>query len=135
MCSYLCTLTTCHCPHSPTAAAAIDRYLMPPAHSSKPAVAACGGRRPDGTDKQSDGQTDARQLHRPFSTYYAGSANKKILFVFLKKHRLTNIKSSISKYGANLQETTNVITTFCLMINNLDVVFHRKSMLFVVRNE
>jgi len=27
--SHLRTLTTCHCPHSPAAAAAIDRYLLP----------------------------------------------------------------------------------------------------------
>ena len=52
------TLTTWHCPHSPPAhraavrRAAIDRYL-PPART--------------------DGRTDARQMHRPCSAYYAGS--------------------------------------------------------------
>jgi len=28
------------------------------------------------TDRQTDGRTDARPLHRPCSAYYAGSANK-----------------------------------------------------------
>ena len=32
--SYLRTLTTWHCPHSPAAAAAIDRYLLPAAGSA-----------------------------------------------------------------------------------------------------
>ena len=52
------TLTTWHCPHSPPAhraavrRAAIDRYLLP---------------------ARTDGRTDARQMHRPCSAYYAGS--------------------------------------------------------------
>ena len=49
------------------------------AHSSKPAAAACGGRMGQ-TDKRTDGRTDARQLHRLCSTYYAGSVNNGPLY-------------------------------------------------------
>jgi len=45
------------------------------AHSSKPALEACGGRMGQ-TDRHTDGRTDARQSHRPCSAYYAG---KKVL--------------------------------------------------------
>jgi len=30
----------------------------------------------DGTDRQTDGRTDTRPLHRPYAAYYAGSVNK-----------------------------------------------------------
>ena len=43
------------------------------AHSSKPAAAACCDRM-----GQTERQTDARQLHRPCSAYYAGSVNNEI---------------------------------------------------------
>ena len=36
-----------------------------------------GVRRPDGTDRQADGR---RQLHKPCSTYFAGSVNKSQVF-------------------------------------------------------
>ena len=41
-------------------------------HCGKPAAAACGGRmgRPD---RRTDRQTDARQLHKPCSTYSANN--------------------------------------------------------------
>ena len=57
----------------------------PPAHSSKPAAVACGGR---GWNERTDGRTDARQQHRPRSAYYAGSAN--------------NTDEIINKYNLNL---------------------------------
>ena len=44
-------------------------------HSSKPAVVACGG-----WMEQTDRQTDARQQHKPCSTYRAGSVNKSQVF-------------------------------------------------------
>jgi len=71
MFSYLCTLTTWHCPHSSAArtAAAIDRYLAAVAHA--------------GTDRQTDGQTHARQLYRPRSAYCAGSGDKIVAFMIL----------------------------------------------------
>jgi len=47
----------------PAGRAAID-------HSSKPASAACS-RQMGQTDRQTDGRTDPRQLHRPRSVYYA----------------------------------------------------------------
>jgi len=51
-----------------------NRSLSPGrrAHSSKPAAAACGRRMRGRTDRL----TDARQLHRPCSAYYASSVNK-----------------------------------------------------------
>jgi len=36
----------------------------------------CGGQMTGQTDRQTDGRTHARQLHRPCSAYYAGSGNK-----------------------------------------------------------
>ena len=59
--SYLHTLTTWHCPHSPAAATGIDRYLVPAGGPT----AANPQHRPDGTERH----TDARQLHRPRSAY------------------------------------------------------------------
>jgi len=49
--------------------AAIDRYLL----DAGPTAANPRQRRANGTDRR----TDARQLHRPCSAYYAGSANNK----------------------------------------------------------
>ena len=40
--SYLYSLTTWHCPHSPTAAAAIDRYLLPAEPTAANLQAAAG---------------------------------------------------------------------------------------------
>jgi len=54
-------LTMWHCPHSRAAAAAINQYLL----STGPIA--------DGWDSQC--QTDARQLERPCSPHYVGSAN------------------------------------------------------------
>jgi len=68
--SYLRMLTTCHCPHSRAAAAATDPSPAHQVHSSKPAAVACGG------DRQTDRQTDTRQLHRPCCEYEEGSVNK-----------------------------------------------------------
>jgi len=55
--SYLRTLTTWHCPHSPAAAAAIDRYLLP----AGPTAANLQQRRAaTGWDRRTDGRpTDA----------------------------------------------------------------------------
>ena len=54
MFSYLPTLTTWHCPHSPAAAPAIDRYFFPagPAAANFAAVAHAG----------TDRRTDAREM-------------------------------------------------------------------------
>ena len=54
------------------------RYLLPPGPQQQ--TCSSGVRRPDGTDRQTDGRTDARQLHRLCSTYYAGSVNNGPLY-------------------------------------------------------
>ena len=52
-----------------SAPAAGDRYLLPAGRSAANPPAT------DQHDRQRDGQTDARPLHRPCSAYYAGSVN------------------------------------------------------------
>ena len=47
------------------------------AHSSKPGATACGGRMVGRTDRETDGRTDAQQLHRPCCAFYAGNASKR----------------------------------------------------------
>jgi len=55
--------------------AAINRYLLHAGRSAaNPAATAAVNR----WDRQMDGRTDARPLHRPCSTYYAGSINNKV---------------------------------------------------------
>ena len=61
----------------PTDRAVIDRSPGRWVHMQQQ-TRSSGVRRPDGTDGhdiQTDGRTDARQLHRPCCAYYAGSAN------------------------------------------------------------
>ena len=43
-----------------------------------------------GTDGQTDRRTDARQLHRPRSTYYAGSVKIVIVVTFIVSHSNVN---------------------------------------------
>jgi len=79
--SYLRTLTTWHCPHSPAAAAAIDRYLLPPGpqqqtcNNAFAAVGPCWNR-------QTERRTDTVPFHRPCSAFYAECANE---FAYLLK--------------------------------------------------
>jgi len=79
--SYLRTLTTWHCPHSPAAAAAIDRYLLPPGpqqqtcNNAFAAVGPCW-------DRQTERRTDTVPFHRPCSAFYAECANE---FAYLLK--------------------------------------------------
>ena len=67
------TLTTWHCPHSPAARraavrrAAIDRYVVPAGSTLHSSQVCC---REPCWDRRTDGQTDARQMHRPRSAYY-----------------------------------------------------------------
>ena len=77
MFSYLRTLTTWHCPHLPTTAAAIDRFLLPTgptAANLQQRVCCCGPML--GQTSPADRRTDTVPFHRPCSTYYAYSANK-----------------------------------------------------------
>jgi len=73
MLSYLRTLTTWHCPHSPTDAA-IDRYLLsagPTGANLQQRICCCGPML-----GQTDGHTDDTvPFHRPCSDCYTGSAN------------------------------------------------------------
>ena len=66
-------LTTWHC-----STACSNRSISPVrlAHSSKPAAVLQWR----GTDGQTDRRTDARQIHKPWSPYCAGSANKPIKY-------------------------------------------------------
>ena len=57
-----------------SAPAAIDRYLLPAGRSAANSPAAMVA--VDRWDRRTDGRTDARSLHEPYSTYYAGSVNK-----------------------------------------------------------
>ena len=69
--SHLRTLTMCHCPHSPAAAAAVDRYFLPAgptAANLQQRVCCCGHML-----GQTDGRTDTVPFHRPCSACYAGS--------------------------------------------------------------
>ena len=67
------TLTTWHCPHSPAARraavrrAAIDRYVVPAGSTLHSSKVCC---REPCWDRRTDGQTDARQMHRPRSAFY-----------------------------------------------------------------
>jgi len=75
--SYLRTLTTWHCPHLPTTAAAIDRFLLPTgptAANLQQRVCCCGPML--GQTSPADRRTDTVPIHRLCSTYYAYSANK-----------------------------------------------------------
>jgi len=80
--SFLRTLTTWHCPHSPAAAAerrlCSNRSISPTrrAHSSKPAARCCSGRMGQ-RDGQTDRQTDRHRTvtQTALRIYYAGSAN------------------------------------------------------------
>jgi len=67
-------LTTWYCPHSPAAAAAIDRDLLPAvltAANLQQRVCCCGPML-----GQTNGQTDGyRTVDRPWFAYYVGSAN------------------------------------------------------------
>jgi len=77
--SFLRTLTTWHCSHSPAAHAAECRpysnQLMSPArreHSSKPAAAVCCcGPMLGQTDRRTGRRTDVVPLHRPCCAYFA----------------------------------------------------------------
>ena len=64
------TLTTWHCPHSPAAGAAIDRYLLPAgptaANLQQTVVHAW-------TDRQTDRRTDTVLFHRACCACYASS--------------------------------------------------------------
>jgi len=76
--SYLRTLITWHCPHSPAAAATIDRNILP----AGPTTATCSSGFTRTTvgpcwDRQTDRRTDTVPFHRPRSAYYASSANKR----------------------------------------------------------
>ena len=51
-----------------TAPAPVDRYLLPQGAQQQTLVAAV-----DRWNRQTDGRTDARSLHRPCTAYYAGS--------------------------------------------------------------
>ena len=72
--SFLRMLTTWYCPHSPAAAAAIDRDLLPAvltAANLQQRVCCCGPML-----GQTNGQTDGyRTVDRPCFAYYVGSAN------------------------------------------------------------
>jgi len=75
--SYLRTLTTWHCPHSPAAAAASDRYLLSqygPMQSSKHAAAGLLLSVHTGADRR----TNTVPFHRPCSACHATSVNKKM---------------------------------------------------------
>ena len=81
MFNYLRTLTTWHCPHSPAAIAAIDRYLLPAGHMQHQtcsrgfaAVGPCWERQ---TYRETNRRTDYIPFHVPCSAYYAGSASNK----------------------------------------------------------
>ena len=76
MFSYLRTLTTWHCPHSAAARRCCSNRSIPPrwAHSSKSAAAGLLLCAHAGTDSR----TDTLPFHRPCSTYYASTANKKM---------------------------------------------------------
>ena len=68
--SYLRTLATWHCPHSPAAAASPARR----AHSSKPATAHVLLLAHAETDKRTDRRTDTVPFHRHCSAQYTCSA-------------------------------------------------------------
>ena len=74
MFSFLRQLTTWHCPHLLLCAVLRRGCCWPPAVQQSIDISwpqqtrNSGVRRPDGTDRR----TDARQLHRPCSTFYAG---------------------------------------------------------------
>jgi len=71
--SYLRTLTTWHCPHSPTERRCSSNLLPAgPVHRPAAAVAEWWDGR---TERQTDRQKDARQFHRRCSAYYASSGN------------------------------------------------------------
>ena len=76
--SYLRTLTTWHCPHSPAADAErrpCSNRSISPASSRKPTGLLLRARA--GTDRR----TDTVPLHRPCCTYYAGSANETLIIM------------------------------------------------------
>ena len=73
-CCYVVLTACCMAPRrAPTA---VDRYLLPAGHSAAnlPTAVAAVDRR----DRQTDGQTDARPLHRPCSAYYAVSVTNTV---------------------------------------------------------
>jgi len=72
VCSFLRTLTTWHCPHSPAAAAAIIALLSTGRKAANAPHAAAAGE----WNRQTDGRTDTVPLHRPCSAQYAGNANE-----------------------------------------------------------
>jgi len=70
--SFLRTLITWHCPHSPAPTAAMNQYLLPArptAANLQQRICCCGPRR------DMDRRTDTVPFHRPCSAQYAGSAN------------------------------------------------------------
>ena len=120
----LCAVLRCCCNWAPG-----DRHcrLTSPAGtalSSKPATAECGDR----TDRQADGQTDARQFHRPCFAYYASSVTKNTndnfvgkviitVIVSLHPNRLASRCSScvVSRYMTMHTKFTNfhIVTFYC----------------------
>jgi len=74
--SNLRMLTTWHCPHSPAAAAAIDRYIScQPGPQQQTCSSYFAGVGPC-WDRETDRRTDTVLFHRPCCAYYAGNANK-----------------------------------------------------------
>ena len=78
--SYLHTLTTWHCPHSPAAAAVSNRHLLPTNLQQR---GCCCGYVLGHTDGQTDRRTDTVPFHRPCSTYIVGSANNAVVHIRL----------------------------------------------------
>ena len=100
----------------------------PPALSSKPATAACGGRmmeRTDGrTDKETDRQTDARQLHRPRYAYLTSTVSNQPTASLAAVQLLSNKfgwpnKTASSNFTAGQQHCTAYWEKFHLIELNI----------------
>jgi len=73
-----------HSGYAAPAPAAVDRYILPAGRSAaNPPHAAAAV---DRTDRQTDGRTDTRPLHRPRTAHYADSVNEGMV----RRHRFVH---------------------------------------------
>jgi len=120
--SFLRTLTTWHCPHSP--ASAVERRTCSNRYHLLTA-ASCSSSGPTRTDTRTDKRTDIWPFHRPCSAHYASSANNwlnrlKSFFIYLVIHPTMMMMMIVDDHAAHqilavsIKKPISMARTFCI---------------------